>query len=211
MARLAWDATSARYYETGIDRGVLYVGADPGVAWNGFTSLSESPSGGEARPYYIDGLKYLNLAEAEEYEATLTALSCPMAFAQCDGSKHIANGLVATGQARKPFGLSYRTKIGSDVSPDLGYKIHLVYNALAAPSSRQYSSNGNEVELVTLSWAITTLPPPITGYKRTAHMIIDTRYTDPDILAEVEDLLYGSVSGSPQLPTPDELVDLFTA
>lgn len=210
MPRLSWGAVGEKFYETGVDHGVLYVSGEPGVAWVGLTSVDESPSGGEARPYYMDGIKYLNLSVAEEFEATLNAFNSPLLFGPCDGVVPIQNGLFVTQQARKQFGLSYRTRVGNDVTgSDHAYKIHLVYNALASPSSRNNVTLGDSSEPSTLSWAITTLPPSITGYKRTSHLVIDSRVTDPELLAEVEDILYGNDSDAPSLPTPDELIVIF--
>lgn len=211
MARLNWSAVGERFYETGVDRGVLYVGDIPGVAWTGLTSVSESPTGGEAKPYYIDGIKYLNLSSAEEFEATIEAFASPPEFGPCDGTASIQNGLFVTQQPRKSFGLSYRTKIGNDVDgSDYGYKIHLVYNALAAPSGRSNNTMGDSTDPIGLSWAITTLPPAITGYKPTAHFVIDSRTTAPFRLSSIEEILYGSESGSPRLPSAQDLTSLFS-
>lgn len=209
MARLTWDASGERFYETGVDRGVLYVD-DIGVPWNGLISVSETSNGGEARPYYIDGVKYLNLATAEEFQATLTALSSPPEFGICDGVASLQNGLFATQQPRRSFGLSYRTMVGNDLETKArGYKIHLVYNALSGPAERSYSTLGEDTQPTIFSWPITTLPPSLTGRKPTAHFVVDTRYTPVDILAEVEDLLYGNDSFPPSLPTVDALVAIF--
>jgi hypothetical protein len=211
LPRITWNSMGQRFFETGVDRGVLYVDSNPGVAWVGLTSVSESPSGGDPRPYYIDGVKYLNLATAEEFEATINAFQSPLEFGPCDGTLSIQNGLFVTQQPRKSFGLSYRTRLGNDVDgADHAYKIHLVYNALAAPSQRSNNSLGGEVNPTTFSWAITTRPPAITGYKRTAHLVIDSRLTDPAVLTEIEDLIYGSEANQPQLPTPDELIAIFS-
>lgn len=210
MTRLAWGAPGERYFETGIDRGVLYLPEQPGVAWPGIVTVSEAPTGGDPRPYYIDGRKYLNLATAEEFEAVIGAYSAPAEFGVCDGSVQIHNGLFATQQRRMPFGFCYRTLVGNDVQgADHAYKIHLVYNALAAPSSRTITTMGDQVAVSAFSWKITTLPPPVTGYKRTAHFVIDTRYTDPEVLEAVEDVLYGTDVTSASLPTPDELITIF--
>lgn len=210
MPRLTWSAVGERYYETGVDRGVLYVGNQLGVAWTGLISVSESPSGGEARPYYIDGVKFLNISSAEEYEATVNAFSSPPEFGPCDGTISIKNGLFVTQQPRKSFGLSYRTKLGNDIDgSDHAYKIHLVYNALAAPAQRDNNSLGDSVDPNTLSWSITTLPPSITGYKPTAHLVVDSRYTTSAVLTNVEDILYGTDANSARLPNPDELIAIF--
>lgn len=211
MPRLTWDAAGARFYETGVDRGVLYVNG-LGVSWPGLISVSESPSGGSPRPYYIDGVKFLNLASAEEFEATINSFYSPSEFDQCDGTVPIQNGLFVTQQPRKSFSLSYRTKLGNDVDgSDHAYKIHLVYNALAAPSQRNNASISESTNPSNFSWSITTLPPSITGYKRTAHLVIDSRFTSTGVLSYVEDILYGNESGSAALPTPDELTTIFSA
>lgn len=210
MTRLVWGSVGERFFETGVDQGVLYLPSQPGVVWNGLISVAESPSGGQPRPYYLDGIKYLNLSTAEEFEATIVALSRPAEFAECDGWAQIHNGLFATQQQRSSFGFSYRTLVGNDeVSSDLGYKIHLVYGALAAPSARNNGSLNNSGTPSSFAWRITTLPPHITGYKRTAHLVIDSRLADPLVLAEVEDLLYGTDVSAPEMPTPDELIAIF--
>lgn len=208
--RLAWGTFGERYYESGLDRGVLYVTADAGVAWSGLISVSENPTGGAPRPFYIDGVKYLNVASAEEFEATLVAFASPAEFGPCEGVVSVHTGLFVTHQRKQSFGLSYRTRIGNDAEQtDHGYKIHLIYNALAAPTTRNNQSINDSVDPTAFSWAISTLPPTITGYKRTAHLIVDSRTTDPDILSEVEDLLYGTDEDPPTLPTPDELIAIF--
>jgi|SRR5687767_737557 len=210
MARLTWDGRGERYFEIGVDRGVLYPLAGSGVAWIGLISINETISGGEPRPYYIDGTKYLNLLSSEEFAATIEAFSAPAEFGVCEGTVGVHTGLFATQQPRKSFGLCYRTRVGNDISGvDHGYKIHLVYNAVAAPAERNSVTIGDNVDPTKLSWAITTKPPAITGYKPTAHLVIDSRSTDPDILVEVEDFLYGTELDPPTLPTPDELIALF--
>lgn len=212
MPRLNWSAIGQRFYEMGVDRGVLYVDSQPGVPWTGLISVSESPSGGEPKPYYVDGFKYLNVASSEEFAATIEAFSSPPEFDQCDGTRSIANGLFATQQPRKPFGFSYRTRIGNDVDgPRHAYKIHIVYNALAAPSSRNNQSMGSSIEPVGLSWSITTLPPSVLGLKPTAHFVVDSRKTPKNLLTTLEDILYGSASSAPRLPDAQELWDLFTS
>lgn len=211
MTRLDWSASGQRFFETGVDRGVLYVKGLPGVAWVGLNSVSESPSGGEARPYYVDGVKYLNLSSAEEYEATINAFQAPPEFGPCDGTVSIQNGLFVTQQPRKQFGFSYRTMVGNDTAgPEMAYKIHLVYNALAAPPQRDNKTLGETADLTALSWGITTLAPVNTGYKPTAHFVIDSRYTLPFRLSLIEDILYGSNAASPSLPSAQELVGLFS-
>lgn len=210
MSRLIWGAYGERFYEAGVDRGVLYVASQPGVAWNGLISVSETPSGGDAKEYYLDGIKYLNLSTAEEYEATLVSYSSPSQFGPCDGTVSIHNGLFATQQPRQSFGLCYRTLLGNDVEgPDHAYKLHLVYNALSAPAQRPHRSLGGQSDPAVFSWAITTKPPPITGLKPTAHLVIDSRTAAPEALSEVEDFLYGTDSEDAILPTPDELIAIF--
>lgn len=211
MGRLTWDAPGERYYEAGVDHGVLYVDTSNGVSWSGLISISESASGGDARPFFIDGYKYLNLPAAEQFEATIEAFSSPREFDPCDGVASVMNGLFATQQPRKPFNLCYRTKIGNDSRGiQRGYKLHLVYNALAAPSDRDHNTLGDTPEPSTLSWSISTKPPRVVGRKPTAHMTIDSRTTPPLLLTRIEDILYGSDEYAPRLPSVQELVDLFT-
>ena len=210
MTIINWGTAGKRYYEAGIDRGVLYIDAANGVAWNGLISVTESPSGGEPTPYYLDGLKFLNLASSEEYTATIQAFSSPPEFNVCNGILTINNGLFATNQPRKSFGLCYRTKIGNDIDgSEHGYKLHLIYNALAAPSEYNHSSIGDSTEPITLSWAITTTPPLLIAHKPTAHMVIDSRTTNSTLLNTIENILYSSTSA--RLPAPSELVTLFSA
>jgi hypothetical protein len=173
------------------------------------TSVSENSTGGDAKPYYIDGVKYLNLPSPEEFEATLTAFTYPDEFEECDGSHQPRAGLFVTRQQRKSFGLSYRSMIGNDQGKDYAYKIHLIYNALASPSTRDRRTRSESTSLDDFSWKITTCPPAITGYTRTSHFVIDSRYTDPDILALIEDKLYGSETDPSGLPTVDELIAIY--
>lgn len=211
MARLVWGSVGERFYEAGADRGVLYVGSAAGVAWNGLTSVKESPSGGDPQPYYIDGYKYINIAAAEEFEATLEAFSSPKEFAPCDGTGQIANGLFITQQPRQQFNLSYRTRVGNDVAgTDLGYKLHLIYNALAAPSSRDNNSIGDKPDPNKLSWDITVRPPRLTGYKPSAHLVIDSRTALSADLTALETILYGQDFIDPRFPTQAEVITLFT-
>lgn len=210
MTRIVWGTTGERYFETGADRGVLYLPGQDGVPWSGITSVNEAPDGGDPQPYYIDGYKYANVSSAEDFKATLSALSAPKEFGVCDGTAPIHNGLFATQQPRKSFGLSYRTLVGNDISGvDHGYKIHLVYNALAAPSTRDNATINGSVSPLGLSWSISTTPPKITGLRPTAHFVVDTRYTNSVTLALLENILYGYASGAPRLPDVDELVALF--
>jgi len=211
LARITWGDVGQRFYENGVDQGVLYASNLLfGVPWPGLLSVSESPSGGDAKAYYIDGEKYVQLSGREEFEATINAISSPEEFLPCDGIVPVQNGLLVTQQPRKTFSMSYRTNVGNDVDGDNhGYKIHLVYNALANPSARNYRSLGSSSDISDYSWKITTLPPTITGYRRTAHMIVDSRYADPTKLASLEDIIYGSDSNDPSLPSPDDLIALF--
>ena len=215
MAKLVWDQTGARLFETGVDHAVLYVrnnvGNYPlGVPWNGLTAVTESPSGAESNPQYADNIKYLNLVSAEEFGATIEAFTFPDEFLECDGSAVPTDGLVLGQQGRKTFGLSYRTKIGNDVDgQDAGYKIHLVYGALAAPSEKAYTTINDSPEAITFSWEVTTSPINVTGYKPLASLTIDSTKVAPEKLAELEDLLYGTVSDPAQLPLPDAIIALF--
>lgn len=212
MAQLVWDETTKRIYETGLDRGVLYPsGASAGVAWPGLLSISEAPSGGDPRPYYFDGFKYLNISSSEEFAATLVALSCPPEFGPCDGMTSINNGLFITQQPRQAFSLSYRTLLGNlPQGLQFGYKIHLVYDALSSPADRGNQSLGDSADPLQLSWAITTKPPAASGYKPTSHFVIDSRYTDDAVMTELTDILYGTVDTSPRMPTTAELLAIFS-
>lgn len=210
MTQLVWDTAGERFYETGVDRGVLYLDNE-GFSWSGLISVQENSSGGDPQPYYVDGYKYANLASSEEFEATIEAFSAPSQFSVCDGNVELYNGLTITQQRRRPFGLSYRTKIGNDTGGvDHGYKIHLVYNALAAPSDRNNRTIQDSPEPTVLNWAITTKPPRVSALKPSAHFVIDTRNTDPGVLSDLEDLLYGTESTTPEFPTPEELIALFS-
>lgn len=208
--RLTWDSPGERFYESGVDQGVLYLPSTAGVPWSGLISVSENPTGGEAKPYYLDGLKYLNIASAEEFEATITAFNSPPEFAVCDGYAPIHRGLLVTHQRRTSFGFTYRVKVGNDtVGEDFGYKIHIVYNALAEPSERTNESSAEIVKPSTFSWKISTLPPDVTGYKPTAHYVIDSRSTPAGLLMKIEDILYGNDSAEARLPYASELVEIF--
>ena len=221
MAKLVWDKTGERLYETGVDRGVLYVqsnGTYPnGVAWNGLTAVTESPSGAEATPLYADNIKYLNLMSAEEFGCTIEAYTYPEEFAECDGSAELATGVTIGQQARKTFGLSYRTKIGNDAAGDkFGYKLHLIYGGLASPSEKAYASINDSPEAITFSWEVSTTPVSVDGHSPTACITIDSTKVEPTKLAALEEILYGKdgegASGTePRLPLPSEIATLFTA
>lgn len=214
MSKLVWDKTGERLYETGVDHGVLYpiqTGGvySKGVAWNGLSAVTESPSGAEASPFYADNIKYLNLMSAEEFGATIEAYMYPDEFAECDGSAEIATGVSIGQQARKVFGLSYRTLLGNDVdSNDYGYKLHLIYGALAAPSEKGYSTINDSPEPITLSWEITTTPINVAGFKPTACVTIDSTKVDATKLKALEDILYGTDDVEARLPLPDELITI---
>lgn len=213
MSKLVWDQVGERYYETGVKYGVLYVqeaGAYPkGVAWNGLTAVTESPSGAEATPLYADDIKYLNLMSNEEFGATIEAYTYPDEFAQCDGSAAIATGVMIGQQTRKTFGLCYRTTVGNDADGnDYGYKLHLIYGALAAPSEKAYASINDSPEAITFSWEVSTTPVNVEGYKPTASVTIDSTKVDKEKLAALEAVLYGSESEEARLPLPDEIITL---
>lgn len=213
--RLVWDNTGERLYETGVKRGVLYPAVNgtypKGVVWNGLTSVSESPSGAEASPIYADDIKYLELRSAEEFGATVEAYMYPEEFAVCDGSAAVADGVVVGQQIRKPFGLCYRTIVGNDTEKDAyGYKLHLIYNAMAAPSERSYQTVNDSPEAITFSWEMTTTPVEVGGdLKPTASMIIDSTKCDRDKLSALEDILYGTENTDARLPLPAEIIELF--
>lgn len=213
MSKLVWDNTGERLYETGVKQGVLYVqeeGVYPkGVVWNGLTAVTESPSGAESTPLYADDIKYLNLISAEEFGATIEAYMYPDEFAVCDGSASLAEGVFIGQQARKTFGLSYRTTIGNDTDgSDHGYKLHLIYGALAAPSEKAYATVNDSPEAITFSWEVSTTPVNVTGHKPTASITIDSTKCDKAKLAELEAILYGSESEEARLPLPDEIATL---
>lgn len=218
MAKLKWDQTGERLYETGVDRGVLYVydtdssAYGNGVAWNGLTAVNESPTGAESNPQYADNIKYLDLYSAEEFGATIEAFTYPAEFEECDGSAELVKGVTIGMQNRKMFGFSYRTLIGNDTEgTDHGYKLHLVYGAKASPSEKNRSTVNDSPEAVTFSWEVTTTPVTVEGFKPTSHLIIDSTKADPTKLAELEKKLYGDDSaGVPTLPLPDEVKTLLT-
>lgn len=208
MAKLSWDDVSKRFYETGVDRGVLYVD-NSGVPWNGLVSVEETPSGGEARPFYVDGVKYLNRSAREEFEATLSAFFSPVEFDQCEGIGSMSLGLTASQQRKREFGLSYRTRLGNDVlGTEYGYKIHVIYNARVAPTSKTYASLGDNTEVPTLSWPITTRPVLVPGMSRSAHIVIDSTKVSRIGLEEIELALYGTDIDAPYLPTPAQLLNM---
>ena len=214
MSKLVWDQTGAREYETGAKNGVLYVqdesGTYPkGVAWNGLISVTESPEGAEPTALYADDMKYLNLMSNEEFKATIEAYMSPVEFDQCDGTAEIAKGVSVGQQKRKQFGMAYKTTIGNDVEGnDYGYKIHLIYGALAAPSEKAYSTINDSPEAITLSWELSTTPVNVGGFKPTATVLIDSTKVDPTKLAALEAILFGSEEKEARLPLPDEIVSI---
>lgn len=219
MAKLVWDKTGDRLYETGVKNGVLYIPTagvySKGVAWNGLTAVTESPSGAEATALYADDIKYLSLMSTEEFGATIEAYTYPDEFAACDGSAELADGVMIGQQKRSTFGLCYKTTIGNDTEGnDHGYKLHIIYGAQAAPSEKAYATINDSPEAITFSWEITTTPVNVTGAKPTASLVIDSTKADPSKLAALEDILYGKDGDSatePRLPLPDEIKTLMTA
>lgn len=224
MAKLVWDKTGDRLYETGVKNGVLYIPTagvySKGVAWNGLTAVTESPSGAEATALYADDTKYLSLMSTEEFGATIEAYTYPDEFAACDGSAELADGVMIGQQKRSTFGLCYKTTIGNDTDGnDHGYKLHIIYGALAKPSERAYATINDSPEAITFSWEITTTPVNVTGAKPTASLVIDSTKADPSKLAALEDILYGkdgtgeqhTGAVEPRLPLPDEIKTLMTA
>lgn len=214
MPKLEWDKTGERLYETGIDHGVLYPYASgnpgTGVAWNGLTSVTESPSGAESNPQYADNTKYLNLRSAEEFGGDIEAFTYPEEWAECDGSKSPSKGVYFGQQTRKMFGLSYRTKLGNDTEgDDYGYILHLVYGATASPSERQYQTINDSPEPVTFSWEFDTQAVAVDGYKPVAHIEINSKLVDAQKLAAFEKKLYGDTDTEPSLPLPAEVLTLF--
>lgn len=216
MPPLTWDLVGERRYETGVDHGVLYIPDNSGVytngyAWNGLTTVTESPSGAETSPQYADNIKYLNLISAEEFGATIEAFTYPEEFGQCDGTASPEAGVAIGQQSRKTFGLAYRTQVGNDLAgSDFGYKLHMIYGALAAPSEKAYSTINDSPEAIAFSWDVTTVPVSVPGYKPTALLTIDSTKVDATALATLSDILFGSASSSARLPLPEEVLTLFS-
>lgn len=217
MAKLVWDATGERKYETGVRNGVLYVmdesGTYPkGVAWNGLTAVTESPSGAEATALYADDVKYLNLISAEEFGATIEAYTYPDEFAQCNGEASLVNGVTIGQQPRKTFGMAYRTVLGNDIENEsYGYKLHLIYGAVASPSEKAYATINDSPEAITFSWELKTTPVVVSGFKPTASLTIDSTKANAEKLTALEDILFGSESGEARLPLPNEIATLMNA
>lgn len=217
MAKLVWDATGERKYENGVRNGVLYVmdasGTYPkGVAWNGLTAVTESPSGAEATALYADDVKYLNLISAEEFGATVEAYTYPDEFAQCNGEASLVDGVTIGQQPRKTFGMAYRTVLGNDIENEsYGYKLHLIYGAVASPSEKAYATINDSPEAITFSWELKTTPVVVNGFKPTASLTIDSTKANAEKLAALEDILFGSESGEARLPLPNEIATLMNA
>ena len=225
MSKLKWDETGKRFYETGVRNGVLYVmddtGAYPaGVPWNGLTSVTESPSGAEPTPLYADDAKYLTLMSAEEFGASIEAYTYPDEFAACDGSASIGTGVTIGQQSRKTFGLCYRTTVGNDIEGEaFGYKLHIIYGALASPSEKAYQTINDSPEAITFSWEVSTTPVAVTGFKPTASLVIDSTKVAEAKLAALETVLYGkdattdpvAPAVAARLPLPDEIMTLLAA
>lgn len=214
MTRLLWDQIGEHVYETGVDYGVLYLQTagvyDQGYVWNGLTTVTESPSGGEATAIYADNIKYLNILSVEEFGGTIEAYTYPDEFAECDGTVVPSPGVNVGQQNRRGFGFCYRTLLGDDVDGTArGYKLHLVWSCLAAPSEKAYSTVNDSPEAIAFSWEFWTTPVPVTGYKPTSSITIDSSKVDATALTALEDLLYGTVGSDPSLPLPDEVLALF--
>ena len=214
MAKIKWDETGEKIYETGVKNGVLYLPNETGeyvkgVAWNGLTAVTESPSGAESTPLYADDIKYVELFSAEEFGATLECYTYPDEFAECDGSAEVTPGVIIGQQNRKTFGLCYRTTLGNDVKGnEFGYKLHLIYGAKASPSEKSYSTINDSPEAITFSYEITTTPVNVTGHKPTASLTINSTKVEPTKLQALEALLYGGDSTEAKLPLPDEVINL---
>ena len=214
MSKLVWDATGERLYETGVSKGVIYPQATggtypKGAAWNGLTAVTESPSGAEPTPLYADNIKYLTLMSAEEFGFTIEAYTYPDEFAECNGEGELATGVKIGQQKRKSFGLSYQTLLGNDVDGDAhGYKLHLVYGALAAPSEMERATVNDSPEATTMSWECSTTPVSVAGFRPTSHIVIDSTAVNKDKLSALEAMLYGSESEEAKLPLPDEVAEL---
>jgi len=212
MTVLVWNQPGQKTYESGLDRGVFFENGLIGHAWNGLVSVDKAVAGGEVEQYYYDGVKYLDFVASEDYQATLTAFSVPPMFHECEGQKEVYPGLFASHQRRKTFALSYRTGLGNDLElDDYGYKLHLVWGATASPSSQSYTTRSDSVELNTRQWQIDCVPPTSNTFKPTAHLEINSVRTDPAVLLQIENLIYGTAGTSSQMPTQAQVVAIFQA
>ena len=217
MAQIAWDAIGEKFYETGVDHCVLYQQQNDGsygngVAWNGVSSISESSDGGEPSPVYADNIQYLNLFSTEKTKLSIEAYTYPDEFAECDGSAELTTGVKIAQQTRKQFGLSYRTQIGNDTqNTDYGYKLHLVYNCLAAPTERGYETVDDDAEAITFSWDVSTTPVSVTGHKPTALLTVDSSKVGNAKMAKLEAALYGTSDAEPYLPLPDKVLEILNS
>jgi hypothetical protein len=205
LSRIVWDATGDRFYERGVDRGVLYVENFDGVPWNGLISVDEKPSGGDIQSYYMDGQKYFQETSSEDYSATITAFTYPDEFEFCEGIIPYTTGMFLTAQSRKSFGFTYRTLIGNDVTSEDGYKIHIIYGAMATPTDRNNVSVSDQINATSFSWDIQAVPVIIPKFKGTAHIVIDSRTIKSLALSEIEDILYGNDSNAPRIPDISEV------
>ena len=214
MARLIWDEVGQRFFETGVKNGVLYVQDNDGsykngVVWNGLTAVTESPSGAEETPLYADDVKYLTLRSAEEFGATVEAYTYPVEFEQCDGSAAIAAGVTIGQQARRAFGLCYRTSVGNDIQgQNFSYKLHLIYGCTVAPSEKSYSTINDNPEAITFSWELSTVPVPVDGFSPTASLVIDASKVDEGKMALLEDALFGDEQNEARLLLPNEIMEM---
>lgn len=213
MAVLEWDKVGERRYENGVDHGVLYIPDNVGAylngyAWNGLVSVTESPTGAEPNKQYADNIPYVTLTSAEEFGGTIEAFTYPDEFGQCDGTLEPEPGLYIGQQPRKSFGLVYRTRIGNDLNEQAGYKLHLIYGAKAAPSEKANTTVNDSPEAMTFSWELTTTPVGLPGYSPTAQLTLDSTKVDPAILADIEEILFGSVSSDPELPDPATILGM---
>lgn len=214
MARLIWDEVGQRFFETGVKNGVLYVQDNDGsykngVVWNGLTAVTESPSGAEETPLYADDVKYLTLRSAEEFGATVEAYTYPEEFEQCDGSATIAEGVTIGQQARRAFGLCYRTSVGNDIQgQNFSYKLHLIYGCTVAPSEKSYSTINDNPEAITFSWELSTVPVPVDGFSPTASLVIDASKVEEGKMQQLEDALFGDESNEAKLLLPNEIMEM---
>lgn len=210
MTKINWGGPGSRIFEAGIDRGVLYIGSEPGVPWIGLIQVTKNQSGGETKPRYLDGVKISNRASLEEFEGTVEAYTYPTQFEKCDGTIRFDNGLQVTQQKRAAFGMSYRSKIGNEQNGlDLAYKIHILYNLRAEPSQRGYKTLTDQSEPATFNWKVTSRSLPVSGFRPSSHFVIDSREVPNELLTDIEELLYGTEDTDPTLPSPAELVFLF--